>query len=167
MSILEDEKRGEREREGGKYRAKVEDGIRIDRIHCGEILCISKRFDWARINFPREGEREMIPPRIRLESFPFDILYLGVCTTRRRKKEWKEEKKKKNQRQFALESGWPVSLGMITTLRSSLEEDEQRPLLARFIREAPCKRHFPSEFPLPNNVLIICPFVTSCPNLFP
>lgn len=95
MSILEDEKRGEREK-GEKYRAKVEDGIRIDRIHCGEILCISKRFDWARINFPREGEREMIPPRIRLESFPFDILYLGVCTTRRRKKEWKEEKKEKS-----------------------------------------------------------------------
>lgn len=44
MSILEDEKRGEREK-GEKYRAKVEDGIRIDRIHCGEILCISKRFD--------------------------------------------------------------------------------------------------------------------------
>lgn len=165
MSILEDEKRGEREK-GEKYRAKVEDGIRIDRIHCGEILCISKRFDWARINFPKEGEREMIPPRIRLESFPFDILSVFAQPGGERKNE-RKKKKKKNQRQFALESGWPVSLGMITTLRSSLEEDEQRPLLARFIREAPCKRHFPSEFPLPNNVLIICPFVTSCPNLLP
>lgn len=108
----------------------------------------------------------MIPPRIRLESFPFDILSVFAQPGGERKNE-RKKKKKKNQRQFALESGWPVSLGMITTLRSSLEEDEQRPLLARFIREAPCKRHFPSEFPLPNNVLIICPFVTSCPNLLP
>ena len=41
----------------------------------------------------------------------------------------------------------------------------------RFIQAAPCKRHFPSEFPLANNVLIISdqrpslwPFVTPCPN---
>lgn len=94
MSILEDEKRGEREK-GEKYRAKVEDdGIRIDRIHCGEILCISKRFDWARINFPREGEREMIPPRIRLESFPFDILSVFAQPGGERKNERKKKKRK-------------------------------------------------------------------------
>lgn len=158
----------------GKYRAKVERSRIVSelyiRIHCGEILYVSKRFDWARINFPTEREREkfLIPPRIRLESFPFDtdILYLW-CLHNQEEKGRKKKKKKEKSVCTRLESGWPVSLGMITTLRSSLEEDEQRPLLARFIRGAPCKRHFPSEFPLPNNVLIICPFVTSCPNLLP
>lgn len=105
MSILEDEKRGEREK-GEKYRAKVEDdGIRIDRIHCGEILCISKRFDWARINFPREGEREMIPPRIRLESL--SIFSLVFAQPGGERKNERKKKKRKISDSLHLNRGGP------------------------------------------------------------
>lgn len=89
------------------------------------------------------------PPSIRSRSF--------VC----------RNEKEKNRRQFERASNrWPVFLGIITTLRLLSRKMNGRPR-DRFIHGAPCKRHFPSEFPLANNVLIISDQTLSGPLLHP
>lgn len=96
MSILENEKTIERGKISGKSRT-IEDGIKIGQIHCGEIFYISKRFDWARINFPteREKEREIDPSTNSSRVLPLRYRYsLSQCLHNQEEKERKEKKKK-------------------------------------------------------------------------
>ena len=109
--------------------------------------------------------------RDRFADPPFGWNHGRLFAETRRNEERKEGKK--NQRQFELgaRNRWPVFPGNNNNPSSSLSRKMNSGARDRFIQAAPRKRHFPSEFPLANNVLIISdqrpslwPFVTPCPN---